>query len=56
LWLAPFACEQNSFIVKEKPDWILKDTKGKFLKIGFNPAWSYWFYALDFYNEEVRDI
>ena len=55
LWLAPFACEQNSFIVKEKPHWILKDDKGKFLKIGFNPAWSYWFYALDFYLDEVRD-
>ena len=54
LWLAPLACEQNSFIVKEKPDWILKDEKGKFLKIGFNPMWSYWFYALDVYNEEVR--
>lgn len=54
LWLAPFACEHNSFIVKEKPHWILKDEKGKFLKIGFNPLWSYWFYALDFYNEEVQ--
>jgi alpha-galactosidase len=54
LWLAPLACEQNSFIVKEKPEWILKDEKGNFLKIGFNPAWSYWFYALDVYNEEVR--
>jgi len=48
------ACEHNSFIVKEKPHWILKDEKGKFLKIGFNPLWSYWFYALDVYNEEVR--
>ncbi len=54
LWLAPLACEHNSFIVKEKPDWILKDEKGKFIKIGFNPLWSYWFYALDIYNEEVR--
>ena len=54
LWLAPLACEHNSFIVKEKPDWILKDDKGRFLKIGFNPMWSYWFYALDVYNEEVR--
>lgn len=54
LWLAPLACEHNSFIVKEKPHWILKDEKGKFLKIGFNPLWSYWFYALDVYNEEVR--
>lgn len=54
LWLAPLACEQNSFIVKEKPHWILKNEEGKFLKIGFNPLWSYWFYALDIYNEEVR--
>lgn len=54
LWLAPFACEHKSFIVKEKPDWIVKDANGKFLKIGFNPLWSYWFYALDIYNEEVR--
>ena len=54
LWLAPLACEHNSFIVKEKPDWILKNEKGDFLKIGFNPLWSYWFYALDIYNEEVR--
>ncbi|MCB0508542.1 MAG: alpha-galactosidase [Bacteroidetes bacterium] len=54
LWLAPLACEHNSFIVKEKPHWILKDENGKFLRIGFNPLWSYWFYALDIYNEEVR--
>lgn len=55
LWLAPFACEKNSFIYREKPDWILKDEKGQFLKIGYNPLWSGWFYALDFFNEEVRD-
>ena len=54
LWLAPLACEHNSFIVKEKPDWILKDENGKMLKIGFNPLWSFWFYALDVYNEEVQ--
>ncbi|MCC6583356.1 MAG: alpha-galactosidase [Chitinophagales bacterium] len=54
LWLAPLACEKDSFIVREKPDWILKNKDGSFLKIGFNPMWSYWFYALDVYNEEVR--
>ena len=48
------ACEKDSFIVREHPDWILKNEKGGFLKIGFNPLWSYWFYALDVYNEEVR--
>ena len=55
LWLAPFACEKNSFIYREKQDWILKDEHGKLLKIGYNPMWSGWFYALDFFNEELRD-
>ncbi|MDB5227059.1 MAG: Alpha-galactosidase [Bacteroidota bacterium] len=54
LWLAPLTCEHNSFIVKDHPDWILKNDTGKFLKIGFNPLWSYWFYALDVYHPEVR--
>ncbi len=54
LWLAPLTCEHDSFIVNEKPDWILKDKSGAFLKIGFNPMWSYWFYALDIYNQEVQ--
>jgi alpha-galactosidase len=54
LWLAPLACEKKSFIAKEKPDWILK-RNGKFVKIGYNPLWSGWFYALDIYHPEVRD-
>ncbi|MCB9033768.1 MAG: alpha-galactosidase [Chitinophagales bacterium] len=54
IWLAPFACEHNSFIVKEKSNWILKDAQGKFVTIGYNPLWSGKFYALDFYNEEVK--
>lgn len=55
LWLAPFACEKNSFIFREKQDWVLKDKTGKLIKIGYNPMWSGWFYALDFFNEELRD-
>ncbi|MBK9327956.1 MAG: alpha-galactosidase [Sphingobacteriales bacterium] len=34
LWLAPLACEHDSFIVREKPDWIVKDDKGSFLRSG----------------------
>jgi len=55
LWLAPFICEKNSFIYKNKKDWLLKDTKGKPIKSGYNPLWSGWHYALDFYNEDVRN-
>lgn len=54
LWLAPFICEQKSFIYTEHKDWILHDKKGKLVKAGYNPGWSGNFYALDFYNPEVQ--
>ena len=47
LWLAPIICEKTSRIYKEHPDWVLG-------RAGFNPGWSGVFYALDFYNPEVR--
>jgi len=48
LWLAPIICEKTSKIYKEHPDWVLG-------KAGFNPGWSGIFYALDFYNPEVKN-
>lgn len=51
IWLAPFVCEKNSKIYEEKRNWILKDGKGRPTFAGSN--WS-GFFALDFYNEEVR--
>lgn len=51
IWLAPFVCEKNSMIFKEKKYWILKDGSGQLVPAGGN--WS-GFYALDIYNEEVR--
>lgn len=54
LWLAPFICERNSEIFRNHSHWILKDEKGRKVKAGFNPGWSGEFYALDFYNPEVR--
>ena len=55
LWLAPFICERKSLIFQKHADWILHDEKGKKVKAGFNPGWSGEFYALDFYNPEVRN-
>lgn len=55
LWLAPFICEKKSFIYKNKKEWLLKDAKGKPVKSGYNPLWSGWHYALDFYNIEFRN-
>jgi alpha-galactosidase len=52
IWLAPFVCETNSEIFKNKKKWILTDEKGDLVLAGSN--WSR-FYALDFYNTEVRD-
>lgn len=52
IWLAPFVCETNSQIFKEKKHWILKDEKGEMVFGGSN--WSK-FYALDIYNLEVRE-
>ncbi len=54
LWLAPFICEKDSDIYKKHPDWILKDDNGKPIPAGYNNLWSGWFYALDFYNNDVQ--
>jgi alpha-galactosidase len=54
LWLAPFTCERKSKIFREKPHWIIRDAKGRAVPSGFNPKWSYHFYGLDIYHEEVR--
>lgn len=54
IWLAPLAAERKSALVKNHPDWILKDEHGKMLRIGYNPLWSGWFYALDICHPEVR--
>ena len=51
LWLAPFAAEKKSELVKHHPDWLLRDEKGDPVVGGSN--WS-GFYALDIYNEDVR--
>jgi len=51
IWLAPFVCETNSRIFREKPEWILKDSKGEMVLAGSN--WSR-FYALDIELPEVR--
>ena len=54
LWLAPFVCEKKSELFKQHPDWILKDGEGNLVRAGWNPLWSGWFYALDFYHPEVQ--
>ena len=52
IWLAPYAAETDSALVKEHPDWLLRDEAGEPVMGGSN--WS-GFYGLDIYNEELRD-
>ena len=51
IWLAPFAAEKKSILVKEHPDWLLRDEDGIAQPGGCN--WS-GFYGLDIYNEGFR--
>lgn len=57
VWLAPFAAEKNSALVKNRPELIAKDDKGEFIPAGSN--WS-GFYPLDLNNpasvEYVRTV
>ncbi len=55
LWLAPFVASAKSELMRRHPDWLLKDAKGRPIKVGWNPLWGGWYYALDFYSDGVRE-
>jgi len=54
LWLAPYAVGFNSRIVKEHPEWILKEAHDSSKMIVAGPNWG-GFYAIDLYNEGARE-
>lgn len=51
LWIAPFAAQFNSNVVKNHPDWLIRNKRGRAVISG--AAWG-GFYALDFEKDEVR--
>ena len=55
IWLAPFICDNRSSILKEHPDWIIKNEKGEFYIAGKNAAWDGYFYGLDITHPGVRE-
>lgn len=55
LWLAPFVVSAKSELMRRHPEWLLKDKKGRPLQVGWNPMWGGWYYALDFYQDGVRE-
>lgn len=54
IWLAPFICDQNSWIFHERPNWIARHGNGNKVIGGRNPLWGGLFYVLDIELEEVR--
>ncbi len=55
LWLAPLICVRSSEIFRNKPEWLLRNHRGKPIRAGFNPGWEGFFYALDFYAPGFQD-
>jgi alpha-galactosidase len=52
LWLAPFVAQKDSRLVKDHPEWILKDAQGNFELAGYGWGFNY---CLDLENTAVRD-
>jgi alpha-galactosidase len=55
LWFAPFLVTKNCKVFHEKPEWVLRDEKGKPVVAGFNPLWDGQHYCLDLSREDVLD-
>ena len=51
LWLAPFIVHSKARLVKEHPDWLLRDDRGKPVTAGF--VWNSFTLALDLTNPEA---
>ncbi|KAL7439918.1 hypothetical protein ACHAXM_006943 [Skeletonema potamos] len=51
VWLAPFACDKNSRLAKEHPDWIIRNDSGRYAN---SANCGKFFYGLDATNPEVR--
>lgn len=52
LWYAPFAAQFKANVIKNHPDWLIRNKHGRPIIGGM--AWG-GFYALDFEKEEVRE-
>ncbi|MDR0375427.1 MAG: alpha-galactosidase [Treponema sp.] len=53
LWIAPFIVTKKSKIFLEKPEWVLKDEKGKPVVAGFNHLWDGRYYCLDLSRDDT---
>jgi alpha-galactosidase len=53
LWLAPFIIHPRAKLVKEHPEWLLRDAQGKLVSAGF--VWNTFCYGLDLTNPQALD-
>ena len=47
IWLAPTVAADGSHLVRQQPELVLKDKRGRPLKAGYNPGWGGYYRALD---------
>ena len=55
IWIAPLLVTKGSAIFREKPQWLLRDERGRPLPAGYNPGWDGVFFCLDISLPEVED-
>jgi alpha-galactosidase len=55
IWIAPLLATKGSAIFRDRPEWLLRDGKGRPVPAGFNPGWDGIFYCLDISRPEVED-
>lgn len=53
LWLAPFIVTRRARIFREKPEWLLRDRRGRPVSAGFNHLWDGRYYCLDLSRADV---
>ncbi|MDR0450480.1 MAG: alpha-galactosidase [Treponema sp.] len=55
LWIAPFIVTRRARIFREKPEWLLRDRRGRPVSAGFNHLWDGRYYCLDLSRPDVLD-
>jgi alpha-galactosidase len=53
IWLAPFMAVPRARLVREHPEWVLRDERGRPRPCGFNPMWRSGTVGLDLSHPEV---
>jgi alpha-galactosidase len=55
LWIAPFLLTKGSPVFAGRPEWLLRDERGRPVSAGFNPLWDGRFYCLDLSRGDVME-